>query len=307
MTDLITLSSQTTTEAERMAAEITKLSEGSRAVVQEILDALSDLRDRDIDPQLRHVIHAVFERSVAEFFSVETATSTQLPDELVRHTLPDPDAIALPEPQVPDDADLSEILARRRSRRDFANRPMTMQELGDVLHMSLARNSTEDGYGTRDMPLFPYPSIGGLDAVHLGVIVQRVDGLENGYYVYDKIGHGLVRQVKGDMRMALVDATFESEWLFYAPVVLVLANDQRKVSWKYHTRGYRISMLDLGAALQNLYLASTATGMSCCAVAGYHDTQLNDLLRYPKGDLSVGVLVSIGPPGGPGAEAPTEA
>lgn len=307
MTDLAAPVSLTSSPLEpdphrdELVADISALTERSRASLQECLAAIQDLTDKNVEPLLRRVIHRVFERSVAEFFADETATSVLLPTELVRYTIPDPEAIPFPEPGEVPASELAEALSSRRSRRNFANRAMTAEELGDVLHLAIARNGVEDGYGTRNMPLLPYPTIGGLDSVQLGVIVNRLDGFEAGYYHYDKVGHGLRPVIRGDMRMALVNATFESEWLFYAPVVLVLASDQRKVSWKYKTRGYRISGLDLGAALQNLYLSCAAFGLNCCAVAGYDDGQLNALLRHPTADVATGVLVPIGPPAGPAA------
>lgn len=66
--------------------------------------------------------------------------------------------------------------------------------------------------------------------------------------------------------------------------------------WKYKTRGYRLSFLDQGAAMQNLYLCCTALGLSCCAIAGYNDEEINRLLGYSAGDQSVSVLMSVGRP-----------
>lgn len=281
-------------EEPTLEQEIAALPPAGRHAVNELLASVRDLTESGVDPILRRVIHRAFERSMAEFFSEEAATSVQLPTELVRYTQPAPVALPLPRDTGTEDLSLREALATRRSRRNYANRPMTLDELGSLLGIALARNAVEDGYGTRDIPQFPYPSIGGLDPVEVGVIVQSVDGVEPGYYTYDKVGHGLVTVTHGDFRLPLMDATFENEWIFYAPVVLVIANDQRKVSWKYKTRGYRISFMDLGAAIQNLYLASTALNLSCCAVAGYHDELINALLGYPAGDVSVGCLVPIG-------------
>lgn len=297
MTDLLPAAlPQHADPAAELAETIQALSPRGRASLEECLAAIADLQDGGTEPLLRRVVHRVLERSVAEFFTDETATSVQLPARLVHWTFPDPDAVLLPEPGERPDASLAEVLDERRSRRNYANRPLTAQELGDVLHLALARNGTEDGYGTRDMPLFPYPTIGGLDSTEVGVVVNRVDGFDPGYYRYDKVAHGLVPQFAGDLRIALVESTFESEWLFYAPVVLALNNDQTKVDWKYKTRGYRISGFDLGAVLQNLYLSCTAHAMNCCAVAGYDDAKLNRVLGNAPGDKAVGVLVPIGPP-----------
>ncbi|MFV0375202.1 nitroreductase family protein [Microbacterium sp.] len=120
--------------------------------------------------------------------------------------------------------------------------------------------------------------------------------MEPGYYVYDKVGPRLVPRLRGDLRLSLVTATFESEWLFYAPVVFVLANDQAKVARKYKTRGYRISHLDQGALLQNLSLAATAHGLGACAVAGYFDEVLARTLGYAGTDTFIASLVAMGQP-----------
>lgn len=282
------------------AADIAALSARGSASMDECLAAITDLEQDGSEPLLRRVVHRILERSVAEFFTDETATSVQLPPELVRWTLPDPDAISLPEAGPPPEWSLADALDRRRSQRNYANRELTAQELGDVLCLAAGRNGTEDGYGTRGMPLFPYPSIGGLDPTEVGVVLQRVADFPGGYYRYDKVGHGLVPLLTGDLRMPLVEATFESDWLFYAPAIVILSNDQMKVSWKYRTRGYRISGFDLGAVLQNLYLACTAYDLNCCAVAGYDDGKVNELLGHtgadqPVGDKAVGVLAAIGP------------
>ncbi|MDN5586684.1 MAG: SagB/ThcOx family dehydrogenase [Brevibacterium sp.] len=191
---------------------------------------------------------------------------------------------------------LVEALSERRSVRDFGKGAIDFAELSGVLRLAAAKNGSEDGYGTRDLPLVPYPSIGGLDSNVLGVIINDVDGLEPGYYRYDSISHGLAPVMRGDMRLILQRNTFETEWIFFAPVVFVLNNCQSKVNWKYMTRGYRISHMDQGALLQNLYLASTAHGLGACAIAGFLDDELNEALRNTGTDQFVSALVAMGRP-----------
>lgn len=296
MIDLTPLTAQALDGADSIEKRISGLSPVARESLEEVLQAIEDLEIALTTPILRRVVHRVFERSVQEFFREETAQSTNLPSTLVRYTVPSPSAIPLPEPSSPPDITLQEALDERRSRRNYANEPLSIAELGDLLHLALARNGVEDGYGTRNMPLQPYPSIGGLDPADIGVVVNRVDGLPPGYYHYDKVGHGLIPVLKGDLRMSMVNCTFDTEWIFYAPAVLVIVNNQEKVYWKYKTRGYRLSFLDQGAAMQNLYLSCVAHGLSCCAIAGYNDEEINRLFGYTSGDLSVSVLMSVGRP-----------
>lgn len=295
MTDL-TAVAEIVLDDDSLEARIAGLGPRARKSLDEIVASIADLEEAGTDPILRRVVHRLFERSVNEFFTAETAQSTNLPLELIRFTVPDPTALPLPEPTPELEFGLTEALQVRRSQRNYLNTPLPLTELSDLLHHALGRNGTEDGYGTRDMPLQPYPSIGGLDPVDVGVVVNRVEGLRPGYYHYDKVGHGLIPELRGDLRMSLVNCTFDNEWLFYAPVVLVVVSNQDKVYWKYKTRGYRLSLLDQGAAMQNLYLVSTGLGLGCCAIAGYDDQKINQLFGYTAGDRSVSVLMTIGEP-----------
>ena len=266
----------------------------AKNVADELLRSLEDLIESEQEPTLARVLRRVLGRSVGEFFSSKSM-STQLPQNLVRFARPDPAAMELGDVVLPD-VTLADVLASRRSVRDFVKDPLDKSELSGVLRMAAAKNGSEDGYGIRDLPLVPYPSIGGLDSNVLGVIVNKVEGIEPGYYRYDAISHGLVPIKRGDMRMILQRNTFETEWIFFAPVVFVLNNCQSKVSWKYMTRGYRISHMDQGALLQNLYLSATAHKLGACAVAGFLDDDLDEALGNAGTDQFVSALVAMGRP-----------
>lgn len=278
-----------------VAAKLEDLGPESRRALEEFAASVEDLAAQHEDPNLRQILHRVFVRSVNEFFTAENS-SMQLPVELMRYIRPaqDDSAIALPAPDRERNADLDEIFTSRRSQRSFASHPMSLQTLGTVLGTALGKVDTEDGYGVRDLPLFPYPSMGGLSAFEVGVIVQRVEDVRSGYYVYDQVGHQLIPKIVGDLRLSLQEVTFESEWLLYAPVVLAVAGRAEKSEWKYHTRGYRIGHIDMGAAVQSLYLSAWASQIGACAVAGFFDEAVNSLLGYDGADSYVSLLMGMG-------------
>lgn len=279
---------------EHVLARLSETDAGIRELADELVDSLQDVVDSGRKATIARVVHRLFERSVAEFFTSQNL-STQLPNELLGYARPHPDAVPLEDTEPPD-VTLSEALAARRSVRDYAKGPLSPAELSGVLRMAAAKNGSEDGYQTKDLPLVPYPSIGGLDSNELGVVVNNVAGIESGYYRYDRVGHGLIPVLRGDMRLILQRNTFETEWIFFAPVVFVLNNNQPKVNWKYKTRGYRISHMDQGALLQNLYLAAVAHELGACAVAGFLDDELNEALRNSGTDQFVSALVAMGRP-----------
>lgn len=290
-TETSSLEAETTVVAERWQS----LSSAARAAVLETIDAAVDVEEGTQKASLGRIVHRVFERSVQEFFTSERQ-STQLPPELIRHCLPHPGGIPLPDVEADSDVRLTDVLASRRSVRSFEQGSLTSEDLSRILRPAAGVTDWEDGYGVRGIPKLPYPSIGGLDSNELGVLAFNIEGIEPGYYIYDKVAHALVPKLRGDMRLSLVSATFESEWLFYAPVVFVLANDQEKVAWKYKTRGYRISHLDQGALMQNLALTATAHGFGACPVAGYFDEVLARTLGYEGTDTFIASLVAVGRP-----------
>ncbi|APF40855.1 SagB/ThcOx family dehydrogenase [Neomicrococcus aestuarii] len=278
-----------------VAAKLEDLGPEARRALDEFASSIEDLAANHEDPNLRQILHRVFVRSVNEFFTAENS-SMQLPVNLMKYIRPATDeaAIALPAPDRERDADLDEIFTSRRSQRSFAPQPMSLQTLGTVLGTALGKVDTEDGYGVRDLPLFPYPSMGGLSAFEVGIVVQKVEGVAPGYYVYDQVGHQLVPKIVGDLRLGLQEVTFESEWLLYAPIVLAIAGRAEKSEWKYHTRGYRIGHIDMGAAVQSLYLSAWASQVGACAVAGFFDEAINSLLGYDGADTYVSLLMGMG-------------
>lgn len=269
--------------------------------LREFAEAMADLRGSGVsDPSLRQVIHQLFVRSVNEFFTVKRS-SMQLPPALLRtfRASAAPDVVRLEDEEPDREPTLDDVLRARRSVRSYDKAPMPLETLATVLRAALGRNGQEDGYGVRDLPLFPYPSMGGLSAFEVGVVAQRVEGLAPGYYVYDQIGHALVPKIHGDLRLAVQDVTFESEWLLYAPVVIVLVGRAPKWEWKYHSRGYRIVHLDMGAAMQNIYLSGWASKVGVCAVAGFIDEAANTLLGYDGVDEFVSLFFGVGAPATP--------
>lgn len=278
--------------------QLEQLPESARKALYEVIQAAADVSgSRDgTDTTLADVIQQVFVRSVAEFFTTQRQ-STQMPPELVHHILPAPGSVPLPEPGETLEIGLGTVLDARKSSRNFANRPLTQSEVSTLLHYAAGKRGVEAGYGIKDVPLFRYPTIGGLNSVQVGVIINRVEGLGRGFYLYDPVGHALILKDRGDMRLAVQEITFESEWLFHAPIVLVLMHHENKVSWKYKTRGYRFSHVDLGAVMQNFYLVATGQNLGCCAVAGFFDEGANNFLQLDGTTKFVSLFMGVGPIG----------
>ena len=73
-----------------------------------------------------------------------------------------------------------------------------------------------------------------------------------------------------------------------ASVFVVLAGRLDKTLVKYTERHYRTLHVDAGIAAQNLYLVSTALELAGCAVSGFYDDHIANLVGLP--DDSVPLL-----------------
>lgn len=297
----ITLSS-----ADKLRHEIvdamSRLPDEALLPMKELVDSALDTAesDRVDEVTLRRIVQRMFVRSVNEFFTAEHVSMQMTNERLDRfRASQDPRRIELPLDVAMVETPIDIVMSERRSARDYLATPLPLEEFSGVLKRAFGKNGSEDGYGVRDLPLFPYPSMGGLSAFDIGVVVQNVEGISRGYYRYDQVGHSLVPRISGDMRLALQDATFESDWLLYAPFVVVMVHDAAAFQWKYHTRGYRIAHIDMGAAVESLYLAAFSAGLSCCAVAGFLDEPINDLLGYDGYDKYVSLVLGVGRPATP--------
>lgn len=301
MTDDADLAVQGETEQEAARAalveRVQRLPDGADNALEKVLDAVEELAEFEHDSsfELRHVLHRVFERSVMEFFT-ELPMSMQLPAQLMDRITAAEEAIALPQPCDHLNLELAEALDARRSERSFGKEPVSLEDLSSFLYWSVGVRGYEAGYGVRHMPLFRFPSIGGLAGVEFEIFAHRVEGLAPGRYRYDPIGHSLVTVDRGDFRANIESVTFESAWLFFAPVVIACVHDLHRTSWKYHTRGYRFTHIDLGAAVQNLGLVATGLGWLSCAVAGFFDEEASALLNLDRQERFVSLFYAVGPP-----------
>ena len=269
--------------------------------LKELAESANDVKNNDASNiTLQRIIQRMFVRSVNEFFTAEHVSMQMTQARLRRYRIStNPKRIQLPNTDSDSNISFNEVIERRRSVRDYLATPLALDRFASVLKLSFGKNGSEDGYGVRDLPLYPYPSMGGLSSFDVGVAVQNIEGIPKGYYRYDQVGHTLEPIINGDIRLALQDVTFESDWLLYAPFVVVLVHDANSFLWKYHTRGYRIAHIDAGAAVQSLYLSASSMGLGCCAVAGFLDEPINALLGYHGLDKYVSIVLGVGEPATP--------
>ena len=161
--------------------------------------------------------------------------------------------------RMPSGVSVWDAMASRRSVRNYAASPMTMQELGSLL-------STMVGPGAL---LSPH--------VEVWVIANRVDGLKVGSYRYDATRHGLEPGRLGDLAAATESAMLSQQMARQAAAVVVLTMRTTAVL-DQGARAYRHAWLEVGMLGERAYLSAEGQGLGACAAGAFFDDEALDLL-----------------------------
>lgn len=190
-------------------------------------------------------------------------------------------------------APIGEVLARRKSVRDFDLRPMPLEALGRLLHASYGVK------GERFIGEWVFersaPSAGGRYPLEVYIAAQSVEGLEDGIHHYDARAHELELRRPGLMQPKLSGMALDQEMVTAANIVVIITVIPERTMWKYGQRGYRYVWLDAGHLGENLYLVATAMGLGPVGIGGFYDREVNDLLDLPPGE-DAAYVICIGQP-----------
>lgn len=215
------------------------------------------------------------------------------------------ECIELPRAPAGPGEQFAEVLARRRSRRDFdASRPISLQELGALLDRS-ACVSTSDALPVKDstgkstlyeVSRRPSPSSGGCHELEIYPVVNLCEGLEPGMYHYDPYRHALtpVPARATDVERLITEAKWTIRSEAEPQILLAISARFARIMWKYRLVSYGHILRNTGALYQTLYLAATELGLSPCASGAGNSalfariTGLDPLVEGTVGEFHIG-------------------
>lgn len=191
--------------------------------------------------------------------------------------------ILLHPPEQRDGKPMLEMIAQRRSHREFFRQPITLPELSQLIWATQGITERAWGYDLRATP-----SAGALYPIETYVVVNRVNGLNPGIYHLNVKEYQLIFLKEGNFGEDLSNAGLGQEMLEEASCVFVWTAMVARSKWKYRERAYRYIYMDAGHIGQNLYLAATAMNLGCCTVGAFFDEEIDKLIGVDgKEEISV--------------------
>ncbi|MFX0123205.1 MAG: SagB/ThcOx family dehydrogenase [Candidatus Hodarchaeota archaeon] len=201
--------------------------------------------------------------------------------------------IDLPKPKelVIRDISVREAIESRKSIRKYSDHLLTLMELSWLLWCA---QGVKEVIGTRTT-LRTVPSAGARHAFETLLLVNRVEGLQQGLYRFMAIDHKIVPlNLNEDIADKITKAALDQSQVKTSGVTFLLVAIVERMNWRYGMRGYRYLHLDAGHVGQNLYLAAENIGCGVCAIAAFEDEELNRILGLDGEEQFVIYLLTVG-------------
>lgn len=155
------------------------------------------------------------------------------------------DSIKLPPPQTDIGKPLMQVLRSRQSSRSFDSKPLSFQELSNLLWSANGINRPETGKRTA-------PSAMNWQEVDVYVVVKE------GAYIYDPKAHSLMPVAAKDLREATGRQAFAKE----APLNLVYVSDRARMTRASEEDKNMWGAADVGFIAENVYLYCASQGLA---------------------------------------------
>lgn len=188
---------------------------------------------------------------------------------------------------------LKGIFEKRKSTRIFGSQGMNYQQVCDLFKLS---------YYILEDKRRNIASGGGLYPIELFFISMNIDGMDRGVYYYNIANESFdtVRKFDSEEEIEAVNHAFftdNREDIEFGNIggYIVFGTYLRRMTFKYQDRGVRFAMVDAGSIMTNVYLAGSALDIGVCALGGYLDDPLADLVEIEGKQEMISNAIVIGP------------
>ncbi|GAK55613.1 nitroreductase family protein [Candidatus Vecturithrix granuli] len=180
--------------------------------------------------------------------------------------------ISLPDPKYDSSTSVESALRQRRSVRDYADEPLTLSEVSQLLWAAQGVTDLRMGFRTA-------PSAGALYPLEIYAVIGNVSGLAAGIYKYEPHAHALAHLRAGDVRQDLAVAALGQTSIQTGAIALIFSAVYERTTRKYGERGVRYVHIEVGHAAQNVYLQAVSLNLGAVVIGAFQDTQVKTIVN----------------------------
>lgn len=195
--------------------------------------------------------------------------------------------IKLPQPSHRSETSIEEALKRRRSIREYEDKPLTIKHISQLFWA--AQGVTKPDPWLRAGGFKTAPSAGATYPLEVYMVIKEggVEGLEPGIYHYLPKTHEIELIRKGDYSKELKKAALDQEWVEAAAVNMVITAIYERTTGRYGDRGIRYVHMEVGHVGENIYLQCVSLGLGCVVIGAFHDDQVKEILGVDEAPLYI--------------------
>jgi SagB-type dehydrogenase family enzyme len=190
---------------------------------------------------------------------------------------PEQNVINLPDPlgTTVNFAPTLRAIKNRRSSHFFSRTSISLSQLSTLLHF-----------------MQKIPALYNFPAFHTYLIVNEVENLANGLYLYFPNSHNLQLIKKGTFRGDISYLTLAQDAVFNCSVAFFFQVDFDEIDI-FSNRGYRYAHYNIGMLSEALYIAGTSMGLAVRGISNFFDDEMNNFFRLQKSTENIlgGVIV----------------
>jgi len=196
--------------------------------------------------------------------------------------------IGLKRPRI--DGELHSLLYNRKSNREYLDVPISFTQLNEIIFYSTGiRNPSEQLDKTQRF----YPSAGARYPIEIYLISNNVQNLARGLYHYNVKQNELEILLNKDLRIKSSRIFGDANW--NNPNFIILTGVIGRTEVKYGINAYRFALIEAGHIGQNISLLSEKQNIGSCALGGFDNDELENLLDLTEEEIPL-YAFSLGKP-----------
>ncbi len=178
---------------------------------------------------------------------------------------------------IADDHALAAVMEERRSIREYDDvNPITAVQIGEFLYR-VARVQHVFQYAdvrngraeSMELSRRPYPGGGAQYELEFYLTIRHCQGIPSGFYHYCPLNHRLHRITSwNDQTSELLKRAAPMPGGPLPQLLITLAARFQRMSWKYESTAYAVTLKNCGVLYQSMYLVATAMGLAPCGIGG---------------------------------------
>jgi len=190
--------------------------------------------------------------------------------------------IRLTKPNLAGTVTFEQALAKRRSVRLFASKPLESAQIGQLAWAGQGITDQQRGLRTA-------PSAGETYPIDLYFATQE------GLFVYRPAEHSLEQTSDQDVRSALAAATSTQESVATAGCNIIVAGSVRKLTSQFREKARTYMLLEAGHIAQNIQLQAVCLDLGSVTIGGFNSKDVIRTCRLTRG-LEPIYIICVGHP-----------